>query len=257
MVDHASLLGGDASGVLEDLGGVDTAADGSAGVYLLLHGVLSRDGSVLGDGGVGELLDGEALALGVESAAGAGLVHGSAAEVGVGAEALVRLGGACEVGVAGLVGDTGSLLGLGLDPLVGSSDGSAVAAADVTAVQDVLHGEVDVDALGLAGDLDAVTESGDSAVSPAGAAVLGDVLVARASAVVDAVLVAPGESLGEVGRVKSLVGCGADDVVVGDDAGGLLLFAGPDFVRATAGDGIGAGEERHRDGDGCNSGLHD
>ena len=62
-------------------------------------------------------------------------------------------------------------------PEAGPFHGSAVAAPDVAAVQHVLDGGVDVDALRLAGDLDAVREGGDGAVRPTGAAVLGDVLV--------------------------------------------------------------------------------
>ena len=57
------------------------------------------------------------------------------------------------------------------------SDGSipsataAVARAGGAAVEDVLHGQVDVDPLGLPRDLDAVAERADGAVRPAGAAV--------------------------------------------------------------------------------------
>jgi hypothetical protein len=46
-----------------------------------------------------------------------------------------------------------------------------------TAIQYPLDGEVDVMTLALAGDFDPISEGGDGAVGPAGAAVVGDVLV--------------------------------------------------------------------------------
>ena len=58
-----------------------------------------------------------------------------------------------------------------MEPLVGAIDGAAVARARVAAIQHVLHGKVDVDALALACDLDAIAESGDGAMRPARAAV--------------------------------------------------------------------------------------
>ena len=54
-----------------------------------------------------------------------------------------------------------------MQPLVDAGGGAAVAGARVAAVEDVLDGEVDVDALALARDLDAVAEGGDRAVRPA------------------------------------------------------------------------------------------
>ena len=50
---------------------------------------------------------------------------------------------------------------------------AAVARAGGAAVEDVLHGQVDVDPLRLPRDLDAVAERADGAVRPAGAAVCG------------------------------------------------------------------------------------
>ena len=40
-----------------------------------------------------------------------------------------------------------------MKPLVWPVDGASVAASDATTVEDVLNGEIDVDALSLAGDL--------------------------------------------------------------------------------------------------------
>ena len=46
-----------------------------------------------------------------------------------------------------------------------------------TAIQYPLNGEVNIVTLTLAGDFDPIGEGGDGAVGPAGAAVVGDVLV--------------------------------------------------------------------------------
>ncbi len=59
-----------------------------------------------------------------------------------------------------------------MDPLVRANNTAAVARADTTTVQNVLHRQVDVDALRLACDLDAVTQSRDRSVRPARSAVL-------------------------------------------------------------------------------------
>ena len=90
-----------------------------------------------------------------------------------------------------------------MEPLVWAVDTSPVARSDTSTVEHVLNGQVDIDALALACDLDAIAESGDRSVSPAGAAVLWNVLVQGFGAVVDAFVVAPGE----VGR-EHVVGDG-------------------------------------------------
>ena len=87
-----------------------------------------------------------------------------------------------------------------MEPLVRSVDGAAVARADVAAVQDVLDGDVDVDALAASCNLNSVAERRDGAVCPAAAAVLRDVLVTGHGAVVDTILVAPVE------RVRDILG---------------------------------------------------
>ena len=63
----------------------------------------------------------------------------------------------------------------------------------VAAVEDVLHSEVDVDALRLACDLDAVTKGRRSTVCPARPTVLRDVLVQVLCQVAHTVHVTPGE----------------------------------------------------------------
>ena len=62
----------------------------------------------------------------------------------------------------------------------------------------MLHREVDVDALRVACDLDAVAERRDRAMRPAAAAVLGEMLVTIPGTVVDAVFVTPRELVREV-----------------------------------------------------------
>ena len=168
VVHTLSRHGRDAARVLEDWSGVNATTDWATRQNFLLHGVGAGDGAVFGDGGVRVLAEAEALALWWEGGARAGDVDGGAVPLAGGAEAFGGLGGAGHVRVGGFVADAGAgrLRDL-VKPLVRAIDGAAVARADVTAVQDVLDGDVDVDALAFAGDLDAVTEGGDGAVGPA------------------------------------------------------------------------------------------
>ena len=88
------------------------------------------------------------------------------------AETLRTLRGARKVWVGRLVRDARARALRDLvQPLVRAVDRAAVARADVAAVQDVLDGDVDVDALAFARDLDAVAEGRDGAVRPTRAAV--------------------------------------------------------------------------------------
>jgi len=180
---------------------IDTTGDGATGKDFLLHalgtGREAKEGTVLVHSGVGVLLDlgAEAAVLG-ESVASARDVETSALGVDMAAETLVAIGGACEVRVGGLVGNAASGSGReSVEPLVDTRNGATVAGADTSAVQDVLHREVDIGALGTTSDLDAISQGRDGAMSPAGATVLRKMLVAGHGAVVDTVLVAPGEFL--------------------------------------------------------------
>ena len=66
------------------------------------------------------------------------------------------------------------------------------------AVQYVLHRKIDVDTDTTASDLDAIGEGREGTVRPTAAAILGEMLVAISGTVVDPVLVAPRELVGEV-----------------------------------------------------------
>mmetsp|Transcript_11730 Transcript_11730/g.26759 ORF Transcript_11730/g.26759 Transcript_11730/m.26759 type:complete len:287 (-) Transcript_11730:227-1087(-) len=182
----------DALLVVEERLGVDAARDGPALVDLLHHGISPADGAVVGDRGVGVVGEASAGAtlLG-EAAAGACDVHRLAGGVHIGAEALLRVVGAGKVGLGGLVADARAFLRDRVQPLVRAVDGSPVAGADTAAVQEVLDSEVNVDALALAGNLDAIAQGREGPMRPARATVLGDVLVPRHRAVAHAVLVAP------------------------------------------------------------------
>merc|ERR1719197_288632 len=89
-----------------------------------------------------------------------------------------------------------------LDKLESTGRGAAMACASdlLAAVQDSLDGQRRVGESALARDLDAVSEAGHSAVSPAGTTVSGNVLVLVASAIVRAAHVAPVNGSGK--RVK-------------------------------------------------------
>mmetsp|Transcript_66077 Transcript_66077/g.196635 ORF Transcript_66077/g.196635 Transcript_66077/m.196635 type:complete len:432 (+) Transcript_66077:518-1813(+) len=136
----------------------------------------------------------QAHALLPEGGARHGRVQGRASPVPTPAHAVLDLTGASKVRLRARVRDAAArLVRDGLQPLVGTVNSATVAGTDVGAVEDVLHGKLHIRAPGLAHDLDAVAESGDRAVGPAGAAILGDVLIEGGGAVVHAVLVAPAE----------------------------------------------------------------
>ena len=194
MVHALALSLDDARLVVQQGVGVHTARDRTTVEDLLHHGIGTRNGAVVRNGGVGELAQARAgSTLLREAAAGAGHIQRLAGSVHVLAEALVGVRGAGHIGVRGLVADAGALLGDVEEPLVGPIDAAALAGAHTAAIQQVLHRQVDVHPLSPARDLDTIPQGRDGAVGPAGAAVLRDVLVAGHGAVALAVLVAPCE----------------------------------------------------------------
>mmetsp|Transcript_24948 Transcript_24948/g.77571 ORF Transcript_24948/g.77571 Transcript_24948/m.77571 type:complete len:298 (+) Transcript_24948:530-1423(+) len=216
----------DARGVLPEGVRVDAAGDGPAAVDLLHHRVLARDGAVLRDGRVRVVRQAHALL--PEGAASHGHVRRRALPVRATAHAVLDLAGASKVRLCGHVGDAAALgVGDGLEPLVRAVDGAAVAGAHVCAVEDVLDGELDVRALGLARNLDAVAKGRDRAVRPTRTAILGDMLVQGGRAVVHAILVAPAELRGKAtgGRGQAEVRRLLRRVAAPDDAERLRLLA--------------------------------
>jgi len=145
------------------------------------------------------------------------------------AETIADIGRAGLVGVGSLVADASASAGNLVDPLVRTIHAATIARANTTAVQNVLDRQVDVNALSLAGNLDTITKSRHSAVSPAAAAVLGNVLVTRHGAEVGAVQVAPGECLRKtaIGHGQTLVAVG--EVATPIDASSLSASAVPHF----------------------------
>mmetsp|Transcript_96371 Transcript_96371/g.257781 ORF Transcript_96371/g.257781 Transcript_96371/m.257781 type:complete len:417 (-) Transcript_96371:144-1394(-) len=106
-----------------------------------------------------------------------------------------------------------------------------MAAPDTATVQQVLHRKVDVNPLRTAGDLDSVPQRRNSTMGPARPAILGDVLIEHGRAVVDAVLVAPGEVRGVRGRGhERVVGRGCGGVLVPHDPELLELLHAPDLA---------------------------
>merc|ERR1719399_2007837 len=157
MGDALAGLLHDAAVVLEDGRRVDATRDRPARVDFLRHRVRTLDGAVLGDGGVRVLGEAPANAGRGKGAARLGDVLCRARPRARLADALRRLGRARQVGVLRLIRDAraGRLRDL-VQPLVRARHRTTVAAAHLTTVEDVLHRKVDVDALGLASDLDAV-----------------------------------------------------------------------------------------------------
>ena len=123
--------------------------------------------------------------------------------------------------------------------------GAAVAGAGhvLGAVEEHLHGGQEVAGGVVLHELQAVGDGGDGTVRPAGAAVLGDVLVQVSGAVVDAAHVAPGEVGGDVGAVDVVFGLGRGDDLLQRVPGGLEDFGVEEPVSGPQGGGCCAGRK--------------
>merc|ERR1719473_262423 len=214
---------------VEVLGGVDTGTDGAtredlgldlvgaghaAVVANLVHERVGHLGAVAGREGVGRI---------------AGARHARLAIAEVAALEVLRL-----VGLAGLVRDARLVR-----VRVHAARVAAVAGAAAAAVDEHLGGQVDGWPRALAHDRDAVRQRARGALRPAGAAVLGDVLVLIPRAEVGAVDVAPVPRGGEVRRREVRVRQRRGDAVgLGELEGGLLHAAGL-LLRRRRGRGLG------------------
>ena len=179
MVHLLASLGHDATSVLEDWRSVDTTRDGATGHNFLGHVGRSFDGTILRDGGVRVGLNGTTEPTGWEGRAGTRDILVGAVPLYFFAEALLRFRGAGHVWVGCVVRDPLALLTLSMKPLIWAIDGASMARSDTATVENVLHGKVNIDSLTLARDLNAIAESRNGTVCPAGATILGDVLVKR------------------------------------------------------------------------------
>mmetsp|Transcript_24067 Transcript_24067/g.72312 ORF Transcript_24067/g.72312 Transcript_24067/m.72312 type:complete len:382 (-) Transcript_24067:8-1153(-) len=201
VVNALALCLDDAGLVVQQRHRVDAASDRAALEDLLHHRLLASDRAVVGNRHVGILGQAAAgAALLGEAAARPRHVDGLALCVHVPAKALLGIGRARQVGLARLVAQPGASPRNPVQPLVRPIQRAAVATPHAGAIEDMLDGWRDVDAPPAAGDLDAVRERRDRAVGPAGPTILRDVLVPRDRAIVDTVLVAPIELVGEVPR---------------------------------------------------------
>lgn len=91
--------------------------------------------------------------------------------------------------------------------LVNTRVGSSVTRSShfTGAIQNVLHRQIDFIAQSLSRNLDAVSESGQRAVSPTATTVLGNVLIERVRQVADSVNVAPSKGSRQVVRLDVFV----------------------------------------------------
>jgi len=157
----------------------------------------------------------------IEAATSSSHVDGRALCVHLGAEAFLGVAGAGKVGLGSLIADAGATLGDVMEPLVRAVHRASIAGANSTAIEQVLHCQVDVHTLSFASDFDSVAEGGDGTVRPAGTAVLRDVLVPGHRAVALAVLVAPAELLGHLLCLQEFVGAGFRGVSTPSHSQGL------------------------------------
>ena len=115
-------------------------------VDFLLHGCTAGDRPVIADRRIGVAVEASTrAALLAEGPARPRYVQRLAGGVHVAAEPLVGVGRAREVRVGGLVAEPrAGLLGDVEEPLVRPVHGAALAGPDAAAIEEVLHGEVDV-----------------------------------------------------------------------------------------------------------------
>jgi len=172
------LFSPDATFILQNRVGVDTAGNGTASVNLSHKFLFASDFSVLSDRGVGEDINlGAEATLFTEGITGFADVDGLAGVVVAGALA-VTFGGlcaACFVNLAGFIRNVTRLL----DEFIDTSVGTTVATTGNLGgtVENVLDGQVDVGSYSTASDLDTIGKRGEGTVSPTTSTVLRDVLI--------------------------------------------------------------------------------
>lgn len=120
------------------------------------------------DSSIGVALDGTTEATWRKGRACAGDILVGAFPFGSLADALGGLRGACHVWVRSVVRDSrAGALGNAVEPLVWPINRTTMAGTDIATVENVLHRQVDVDSLGLASDLDTISEGADGSMGPA------------------------------------------------------------------------------------------
>lgn len=141
MIRHDRPVLGDASRVLLDGRCIDGARDGAPVEELLHHRLVAADAPVIRDRRVRVTREPDALF--AKGAAGTRNVLWGASPVVSGAEPLLALLGAREVGVGAEVRDTRTRLAQLVQPLVRAVERTAVAGASVAAIEQVLDRELD------------------------------------------------------------------------------------------------------------------
>mmetsp|Transcript_93000 Transcript_93000/g.248919 ORF Transcript_93000/g.248919 Transcript_93000/m.248919 type:complete len:327 (-) Transcript_93000:39-1019(-) len=192
--------------VVQQRAGVNPAGNRATVVDLLHHRVLPLDRPVVRNCHIREVSKPAARAsLRGKATASTSNIDGLAARIHVRAESLLGVRRASLVGVRCLVAQTVAIRRLLGQPLVHRASRSTIAASGIGAVQNVLHRQIDVDALASTSDLHTISKSRHSPVSPARATVLRNVLVPTHRAVVHSVLVAPSEGIRILHCSKKLI----------------------------------------------------
>lgn len=234
MVNRFTSHLGDASGVLKNGCSVNTAADRTTSHNLLLHGISAAYGTILSDGSVGILLKFRAeAAVGREGGASASNVGGGALPVAMGTKAFSGFGAAGHVRVRGLIRNTGTRGRDLTKPLIDTSNRATMARSNIGTVENVLDGEVNVNSFSSTGNLDTISECRDCTMCPAGATILGKMLIPTHSAVVNTVLIAPVELVRHCSRRKNILRAGLLIAILFNTSSSFLLSS-PDFARTTS-----------------------
>jgi hypothetical protein len=163
---------------------------------LLVIGIVINH-TILGNGGVGEEINlGTLSTHSTKGVACLASIGGVAGRVNLVTESFGTLGRARQIRTASVIGDVASVL----DKLIGTSVISTVARSSSlgSTVQYELDGKVDIVALSLAGNLDAIGKAAEGAMGPTRSTVLRNVLVETLGQVTYTIDVAPRERVGQV-----------------------------------------------------------
>jgi len=155
MIDTTITVHNNAGFVVEERISRNATCNGATIVDLFLHGTCATDRTIISNADVGVVAQSSAgSAFTTETAASASNIQGIALRVHIAAESLRGIAGACQIWLGCLNAHTT----VPLDPLVGATTTSAIARSCVATIEDMLDRRVDVNGVGSALDLQAISQ---------------------------------------------------------------------------------------------------
>jgi len=230
VIDTTITVDNDAGFIVEERISCNATCNGATIVDFLLHGTCATDRTVISNADVGVVAQSSAgSTFTTETATSTGNIQSIALGVHVPTESLRGITGACQVWLRCL----NAHAAVSLDPLVGATTTSTIARSCVATIEDMLDRRVDVNGVGSALDLQAISQGRDRSVGPARSTILRDVLISAHGAEILSILVAPGELFWVTTfRLRQeIVGIG--EISIWHQASGKFLLSSPDFTAAT------------------------